>query len=77
MVGGVPCTWCEMTRKSKGRINYIPLPDATPESELDALVAVYEFILQCHESRKVAASSGDRNEAKEVTGVDPRQRLPH
>jgi hypothetical protein len=50
-----------MTRKSKGRINYIPLQDATPESELDALVAVFKFILQCDESRKVAEGSDDED----------------
>ncbi|MDQ3864053.1 MAG: hypothetical protein M3317_11255 [Actinomycetota bacterium] len=65
-----------MTRKSKGRINYTPRPDATPESELDALVAVYKFILQCHGTRKAADVTGDRNEAKEVRAVDPEQRLP-
>jgi hypothetical protein len=65
-----------MTRKSKGRINYTPLSDATPESELDALVAIYKFILQCHESRKVADPTGDRNEVKEVRAIDPDQKLP-
>ncbi len=75
-VGGVPCAWCGMTRNSKGRINYTPLSDTTPESELDALVAVYKFILECHESRKVADPTGDRNEVKEVRAVDPDQNLP-
>jgi hypothetical protein len=65
-----------MTRKSKGRTNYTPLPDATSESELNALVAVYEFILQCHESRKVADPTSDPNEAKEDKELDPEQRLP-
>jgi hypothetical protein len=57
------------------RLTYIPLPDATPEDELDALVAVYKFILD-HESRKVAASSGDRDEAMEVKDAGPTQSLP-
>jgi hypothetical protein len=65
-----------MTRKSKGRINYTPLSDATPDCELDALVAAYKFILQCHESRKVADPTGDRHEAKEVEAIDPEKRLP-
>jgi hypothetical protein len=60
---------------SNNRISYTPLPDATPESELDALVAVYEFILQCHESRKVADPTGDPNEVKEVRAIDPSQKL--
>ncbi len=61
---------------SDPRITYTPLPNATPESELDALVAVYKFILQCHECRKVADPTGDRNEVKEVRAVDPDQNLP-
>ncbi len=58
------------------RLSYSRIADATPESELDALVAVYKFILQCHESRKVADPTGDRNEVKEVEDIDPKQRLP-
>jgi hypothetical protein len=61
---------------SNNRISYTPYPDATPESELDALVAVYEFILQCHESRKVADPTGDPNEAKEDKDFDLRKSLP-
>jgi hypothetical protein len=61
----VPCTWCEMTRKNKGRINYTPLPDATSESELDALVAVYAFVLEAHAKKEAAASSGLANGVKE------------
>ena len=64
-----------MTRKSKGRINYTPLPDATPESELDALVAAYKFILECHESKKAADPTGDPNEAKEDKALDPEKSL--
>ena len=65
-----------MKQASNNRISYTPLPDATPESELDALVAVYEFILQCHESRKVADPTGDPNEAKEDKDFDLRKSLP-
>jgi hypothetical protein len=65
-----------MTRERKDRINYTPLSDATSESELDALVAVYKFILQCHESRKVADPTGDPNEAKEDKDFDLRKSLP-
>jgi hypothetical protein len=61
---------------SDPRINYTPLSDATPESELDALVAVYAFVLECHESRKVAGRVGDRNEVKEDEDVDPTGSLP-
>ena len=61
---------------STPRITYVPRSDATPESELDALVAVYAFILQCHESRKVADPTGDPNEAKEDKDFDLRRSLP-
>jgi hypothetical protein len=61
LVDGVPCAWCGMTRKSKSRINHTPVSDATPEIELDALVAVYKFILRCHESRKVADGRDDED----------------
>ena len=61
---------------SNTHLTYTPRPDATPESELDALVAVYKFILQCHESRKAADLTGDPNEVKEVEAIDPEQRLP-
>ena len=58
------------------RLTYTPLADATPERELDALVAVFKFILQCDENRKAADLTGDRNEVKEVEAIDPEQRLP-
>ena len=61
----------------KLRLTYIPLPDATPESELDALAAVYAFILDCHESRKVADSTGDRNEVKEDETLTPPEVYPN
>jgi hypothetical protein len=61
---------------SAPRITYVPRSDATFENDLDALVAVYEFILQCHESRKVADPTGDPNEAKEDKDFDLRKSLP-
>jgi hypothetical protein len=61
---------------SAPRITYVPRSDATPESELDALAAVYAFILQCHESRKVADPTGDPDEAKEDNDFDLRKSLP-
>ncbi len=53
-----------MTRKSKDRINYTPLPDATPESELDALVAIYGFVLEAHARKKAAAPSGQEDDVR-------------
>jgi len=58
------------------RLTYQPHADATPESELDALVSIYEFILECHASRKAADTTGDRDEVKEDKDIDPAQRLP-
>ena len=57
-------------------IAYTPLPDATPESELDALAAVYAFILECHERRKVTGRVGNPIEVKEDNDVDPTGSLP-
>jgi hypothetical protein len=57
-------------------LTYTPLSDATPESELDALAAVYTFILECHERKKAADPTGDRNEVKEDIDVDPTGSLP-
>lgn len=33
------------------RITYTPRPDATPEGELNALAAVYAFVLKCGEEK--------------------------
>ena len=45
-------------------VRYVPLADTTPEKELDALAAVYKFILE--------------RRAKETTGIgggaDPRRK---
>jgi hypothetical protein len=60
---------------TNARLTYIPLPDATPETELDALVAVYAFVLDCHESKQAADPTGDPNEVKE-DDVDPTESLP-
>jgi len=39
-------------------IHYRPLPNATPEAELDALVAVYRFLIERHTNRKAADLGG-------------------
>jgi hypothetical protein len=57
------------------RIVYTPLPDSTPESELDALAAVYAFVLECHASKKAADPTGDPNEVREED-IDPKRSLP-
>jgi hypothetical protein len=61
---------------SNNRISYTPHPDATPETELDALAWVYKFILERHKSKKAADPTGDPNEAKEDKDLDPERSLP-
>jgi len=36
------------------RINYIPSPDATPESELSVLANVYAYLIQSHHTKRAA-----------------------
>jgi hypothetical protein len=50
-------------------ITYAPRPDATPEAELDALAAVYRFILDCR-AKKIAAEPNDRNDAAIVRNTE-------
>jgi len=52
-------------QSGKHRINYTPLSDATPESELDALAAVYAFVLEAHAKKKAAAPSGQEDVRKD------------
>ena len=58
------------------RLTYTSLPDAAPRDELDALAAVYRFVLECQENKKAADATGDRDEVKEVRNIDPGQSLP-
>ena len=43
-------------------ISYAPRPDATPEAELDTLASVYEFILDCHVTKKAGGSNAGHEE---------------
>src|SRR5215211_4711529 len=52
------------TLMGEHRLIYTSLSDATPESELDTIAAVYAFVLESHERRKAADQTGDRNEVK-------------
>ena len=61
---------------ASSHIKYTPRPDATPETELDALAAMYAFVLECQAKKEAADATGDRNEVKEVTDIDPKHRLP-
>ena len=42
------------------RINYIPSPDATPESELSVLAHVYAYLIKTHSSNKVTEPAQPR-----------------
>jgi hypothetical protein len=49
----------------ESRVVYTPHADATPEAELDALAAVYRFILfDCHAKKKAADEPGSENDTK-------------
>jgi hypothetical protein len=41
-------------------ISYVPRPDATPEGELDALAAVYAYILRCGDARRAEKKKATR-----------------
>ena len=48
------------------RVVYTPHADATPEAELDALAAVYRFILDRTSTRDRTPNSGPVDAAKET-----------
>jgi hypothetical protein len=58
------------------RLTYTPLSDATPNSELDALVAVYAFVLEAHAMKKAATPSGPENGVKENYHVHTKEIIP-
>jgi hypothetical protein len=61
---------------SAPHIIYVPRPDATPEAELNALAAVYRFILDdCRERKKAAPAS--RPKQPERTKDDPARAILH
>ncbi len=41
------------------RIAYSPRPDATPDSEVQVLAAVYAFVLRRHEQKEAAGADGE------------------
>jgi hypothetical protein len=50
----------------ESRVVYTPHADATPEAELDALAAVYRFILDRADTRDRTPNSGPVDAAKET-----------
>src|SRR4051794_6288013 len=61
---------------SSTRLTYIPLPEATPESELDALAAVYAFVLEAHASKKAATPSGQADDVRKDTNAHTKDSIP-
>ena len=39
-------------------LSYVAWDDATPEGELDAIAAVYRFVLERHEAKRAARADG-------------------
>jgi hypothetical protein len=60
----------------KPTIAYTPLPNATPESELDALVAVYAFVLEAHAKKEAAVPSGQKDGVKEEPDEHTKDSIP-
>jgi hypothetical protein len=54
-----------MARTSEAQITYTPRPDTTAEAEVDALAAVYCFILDCKAKKEggpdTAPDEGERS----------------
>jgi hypothetical protein len=46
------------------RLVYVPREDATPEAELAALAAVYQFVIECAQRRKAAEVGDDGEDAR-------------
>ena len=47
---------------NEAQVSYAPSLEATPQAELEVLVAVYAFLLDRHENRRTAGV-GSRNES--------------
>ena len=65
-----------MVRKDKNILSYTSLPDATPGSELDALVAVYAFVLEAHAKKKAAAPSGREDDVRKDQNAHIEDSIP-
>jgi len=46
------------------RLTYTPLSGVAPESELDAIIAVYKFVLEAHARKKAATPSGQEDDVR-------------
>ena len=52
------------------RITYVAHPNATPETELSRLVAVYKFLLDCRAKKEAATSRVSRPQDAERRSSD-------
>jgi hypothetical protein len=52
----------------KARVVYTPREGTTPQAELNALCAVYRFILDCHAKKKGTRPGGPDDDVKEFSG---------
>jgi len=60
---------------SDPHVTYTPRPDATPEAEVDALAAVYRYLLFETDASKRAARPTAPNETKGLEHDRPAQRI--
>jgi len=65
-----------MKKANNNRISYASRPDATPESELDALADVYAFVLEARTKKRAAVPSGPENGVKEDEHVHTKRSIP-
>ncbi len=54
---------------SPPRIKYSPHPEATLESEAEALAAVYRVLLESYESKAFQSVSDDEEDAEEASAA--------
>ena len=64
-----------MVSSREPHVTYVPLPDATPERELNALAAVYRFILNRHVEEKAAGVNGGEEHARKDKDVSRNQTI--
>jgi hypothetical protein len=60
----------------KPTLGYTALPGATPESELDALAAVYAFVLEAHANKKAATPSGQEGDVRKDQNAHIEDSIP-
>lgn len=64
-----------MVKLSNLEVAYAPRPDATPEGELNALAAVYRFVLDSHTSKQGDPTTSRPDNAKGSVSNDRAKRI--